>query len=78
MTSLAVWSLTACGIVVFLIGVYFVPALGGWLRRVFWVLGGFAVTTGILVVYVARTEMSTNSVGGLVILTWQEWGLSDG
>ena len=46
-----------------------VPALSRWLRRVFWVLGGFAATTGILVVYVARTSFSTSSAGGLVVLT---------
>jgi hypothetical protein len=94
MTSVAVWLLTSCGIVVLLIGVYFVtvrpsllpedarymgstveglievvPGLSGWLRRVFWVLGGFAVTTGLLVVYVARTGLSTNGFGGLAILS---------
>ena len=46
-----------------------VPALSGWLRRVFWVLGGFVATTGILVVYVAQTSLSTSSAGGLAILT---------
>lgn len=94
MTSVAVWLLTACGVVLVLIGGYFlaarppllpedarymgstvedlidvVPALSGWLRRVFWVLGGFVATTGILVVYVARTLFSTSSAGGIVVLT---------
>ena len=94
MTSVAVWLLTACGVILILIGGYFmaarqpllpedarymgttvedlidvVPALSGWLRRVFWVLGGFAATTGILVVYVARTSVSTSGAGGLVVLT---------
>ncbi|WP_295696766.1 hypothetical protein [Lapillicoccus sp.] len=94
MTSVAVWLLTSCGIVVLLVGVYFVtvrpsllpedarymgstveglievvPGLSGWLRRVFWVLGGFTVTTGLLVVYVARTGLSANGFGGLAILS---------
>ena len=94
MTSVAVWLLTACGVVLVLIGGFFlaarppllpedarymgstvgdlidvVPALSGWLRRVFWVLGGFVATTGILVVYVARTSLRTSSAGGLVVLT---------
>ena len=94
MTSVAVWVLTACGVVVVLIGGYFVaarppllaedarylgstvqelaqavPALSSWLRRVFWVLGGFALSTGVLVIYVAQTVVNTHNAGGLVILT---------
>ncbi|WP_295692977.1 hypothetical protein [Lapillicoccus sp.] len=92
MTLVAVWLLTACGSVIFLIGAYFiaarpsllpedarymgstveglidvVPGLSGWLRRVFWVLGGFAGTTGVLVVYVAQTSLSSNRVSGLLV-----------
>ena len=94
MTSVAVWLLTAGGVILVLIGGFFlmarppllpegarylgssvedlinmVPALSGWLRRVFWVLGGFVATTGILVVYVARTSLGTSSAGGLAVLT---------
>lgn len=32
-----------------------VPALSMWLRRVFWVLGGYVATTGVLVMYIANT-----------------------
>lgn len=45
-----------------------VPALSRWLRRVFWVLGGYIITTGLLVVYVARTGLSTGSAGALAVL----------
>jgi len=45
-----------------------VPALSRWLRRVFWVLGGYIITTGVLVVYVARTGLSTGSAGALAVL----------
>ena len=94
MASVAVWLLTACGVVLVLIGGFFVaarppllpedarylgssvedlidvvPALSGWLRRVFWVLGGYVATTGILVVYVARTSLGTSSAAGIVVLT---------
>ena len=33
-----------------------VPSLAGWLRRVFWVMGGFMFTTGLLTFYVAVTS----------------------
>lgn len=32
-----------------------VPGLAGWLRRVFWVMGGFMFTTGLLTICVAVT-----------------------
>jgi hypothetical protein len=42
------------------------PALDTWLRRVFWVLGGYIATTGVLVVYIANTGVRTGSTGALV------------
>lgn len=90
---MAVWLLTACGIVLLAIGGFFlaarppllpedarfmgstveglvqaVPGLSRWLSRVFWVLGGFAVTTGMLVIYVAQTTVNIHRGGGLIIL----------
>ena len=44
------------------------PALGAWLRRVFWVLGGYIATTGVLVVYVASTGVRTGNAGALAVL----------
>jgi hypothetical protein len=45
-----------------------VPGLGRWLRRVFWVMGGYVVTTGFLVLYVANTGLRSDSGGALAIL----------
>jgi hypothetical protein len=45
-----------------------VPALTTWLRRVFWVLGGYIATTGVLVVYVASTGVRTGNAGALAVL----------
>lgn len=45
-----------------------VPALPRWLQRVFWVLGGYIATTGVLVVYVASTGVRNGSGGALVVL----------
>lgn len=46
-----------------------VPALAAWLRRVFWVMGGYIATTGILVVYVAITGLATGDGSALAVLT---------
>ena len=46
-----------------------VPELSSWLRRVFWVLGGYVATTGLLVVYVSRTGAATGSAGTVAVLT---------
>jgi hypothetical protein len=45
-----------------------IPLLSTWLRRVFWVLGGYIVTTGVLVVYIASTGVRTGSVGALAVI----------
>lgn len=45
------------------------PRLGAWLRHVFWVLGGYVATTGILVLYVTNTGLRSGSVGALAALT---------
>jgi len=36
-----------------------VPGLAGWLDKVFWVMGGYVFTSGLLVVYLARTSFRT-------------------
>ena len=46
-----------------------VPVLAAWLRRVFWVMGGYIATTGILVVYVAVTGLVTGDGSALAVLT---------
>lgn len=45
-----------------------VPGLTRWLRRVFWVLGGYTVTSGFLVVYVATTDLRAGDTTALVVL----------
>ena len=91
--SMAAWILTACGVALVAIGVFFlvarppllpedarfmgssvehildaVPALSRWLRRVFWVLGGYIATAGILVVYLADTGVRTGSPVAIAVL----------
>lgn len=44
------------------------PGLARWLRRVFWVLGGFIVTSGLLVAYVALTGLRDGDSAALVVL----------
>ena len=93
MLSLSAWILTACGMALVGIGVFFlaarpallpedarfrsstvdhildaVPALGVWLRRVFWVLGGYTATTGVLVVYIANTGVGSGSVLAIAVV----------
>ena len=48
--------------------VHAVPALTPWLRRVFWVLGGYIATTGALVMYVASTGVRAGNAGALAVL----------
>jgi hypothetical protein len=45
-----------------------VPRLGSWLRHVFWVLGGYIATTGLLVLYVANTGLRSGSAGALAAI----------
>ena len=47
-----------------------VPGLAGWLRRVFWVMGGFMFTTGQLTLYVAVTSFRARvrGVAGVMAL----------
>ena len=45
------------------------PNLADWLRRVFTVMGAFMLTTGLLVVYIARTSFRVKSKGVSAIIT---------
>ena len=40
-----------------------VPGLLDWLEKVFWVLGGYILTTGLLTLYVADTSFRTRAKG---------------
>ena len=44
------------------------PALSTWLRRVFWVMGGYIATTGLLVVYIANTGVRAGNAGALAVV----------
>lgn len=44
------------------------PRLSSWLRHVFWVLGGYIATTGVLVLYVANTGIRSGNIGALAVL----------
>lgn len=46
------------------------PRLSLWLRHVFWVLGGYIATTGVLVLYVANTGLRAGSSGALAVLAF--------
>ena len=45
------------------------PGLLVWLPRVFWVLGGYMVSAGILTVYVARTSFRDRAPGAAWVAT---------
>jgi len=45
-----------------------VPRLGSWLRHVFWVLGGYIATTGLLTMYVANTSLRSGSGGAVAMI----------
>jgi hypothetical protein len=46
-----------------------VPGLTRWLRRVFWVLGGYVAASGLLVAYIASTGVRAGSAGALAVVT---------
>lgn len=45
------------------------PNLVQWLNMVFWVMGGFILTTGIMTVYFARTAFKRRERGVSVLVT---------
>ena len=44
------------------------PGLLIWLRRVFWVMGGYIFTTGLLTVYVALTAFRSRARGAASVV----------
>lgn len=46
-----------------------VPGLLIWLRRVFWVMGGFMFTTGLLTTYIAATAFQQLASGARSVVT---------
>ena len=55
-----------------------VPGLLVWLRRVFWVMGGYMFTSGLLTLYIARTSFQARersaplvvALAGLCSIGW--------
>jgi hypothetical protein len=45
------------------------PGLFNWLQKVFWVMGGYIFTTGLLTLYVAITAFRTHASGAVWIVT---------
>ena len=39
-----------------------------WLQKVFWVMGGYIFTTGLLTMYVAQTSFRTRTRGAFIIV----------
>lgn len=46
-----------------------IPALLNWLQKVFWVMGGYIFTTGLLVIFIAMTSFRTRMNGAFIIIT---------
>ena len=47
----------------------FVPGLSSWLQKVFWVMGGYIFTSGLLTVFIARTSFRKRAAGSFSIAT---------
>ncbi len=45
-----------------------VPGLFHWLQKVFWVIGGYIFTTGLLTLYIAITTFRTRASGAVGIV----------
>lgn len=57
------------------------PGLSRWLRHVFWVMGGYIASTGVLVTYLANTGLRSGAGSALIALAlawvtsivWMAW-----
>ena len=47
-----------------------IPDLSVWLQKVFWVMGGYIFTTGLLTMYVAQTSFRTRTQGVFIIVSF--------
>ena len=45
-----------------------IPGLGVWLQKIFWVMGCYIFTTGLITMYVAQTSFRTRTRGAFIIL----------
>ena len=44
------------------------PDLSAWLQKVFWVMGGYIFTTGLLTMFVSQTSFRTRTRGAFMIV----------
>ncbi len=47
-----------------------IPGLLVWLQKVFWVMGCYIFTTGLLTIYVAQTSFRTRKQGAFIIVSF--------
>ncbi|PZR18958.1 MAG: hypothetical protein DI539_15740 [Flavobacterium psychrophilum] len=45
-----------------------VPSLTVWLQRVFWVMGSYIFTTGLLIIFISQTSFRTRTQGTFYIV----------
>ncbi len=45
-----------------------VPGLTRWLQKVFWVMGGYIFTTGLLTIYIAFSSFKTRTRGAFPVI----------
>lgn len=45
-----------------------IPGLSAWLQKVFWVMGTYIFTTGLLTIYMAQTTFRTRTKGVFIIV----------
>jgi hypothetical protein len=45
-----------------------IPQISGWLQRVFWVMGSYIFTAGLLIVFIALTSFRIRMDGAFIII----------
>lgn len=46
-----------------------IPKLSVWLQKIFWVMGSYIITSGLLIIYIALTSFRTRTKGAFIIIT---------
>jgi hypothetical protein len=46
-----------------------IPQLSNWLQKVFWVMGSYIFTSGLLIIFIALTSFRTRMNGAFTIIT---------
>ncbi len=44
------------------------PGLSNWLQKVFWVMGGYIFTTGLLTVFISIKSFRTRTLGAFIVV----------